>query len=350
MSERWHGFSIPLLWTSDWVKSVISLDSHIRVTDFYGTLETEPFRSGRIKYVRKHTTNEDPMGVVKTIHQLGRKFKYLLNAPMRFSGSLSPKQQHFLEWLRDGLQVDALVISSPELMKHCQQIVPELPVHISTIAGIRTPEELRPMLRFRPTLLVPHHDVPRNPKMLKSLQIFCNDNGLILELMVTESCLFQCDRREEHYLTISDGLGDSDFHAFCRQMRQKEPAELFAAASFIRPEDINLYVNHFQIHQFKITGRSRPEQHLLECCQAYFNERSPDNLVRLMGMDPRVQGEHWIRMSPLALQGMLEEILVNQKPNRETSLFWCKKALTEGLFEISPDQLAIHESIVYKES
>lgn len=342
-----HHFSFPIVWDLCWIEKILKKDSTFLITDFYGTLERDPFGSGRVKYFDSIPDEKQEL-IVQLIHQNGRKFRYLLNAPISEPIKWDSRHHNLLNWIRDTLKADALVITSPLLMKLCRQIVPELPIQISTIAGVKTPEDLKPFLEFQPESLVPHHDLPREPESLKNLHEYCMRFDITLELMVTESCLYKCSRRDEHYNSIVATKNDIEFHLFCQAARKSDPAKLFSSGSFIRPEDIDLYVEHFGIKKFKITGRSRPPSSLFNCCQAYLSGRSPENLIMLMGMDPRIQGEKWIRIAPEAFNGMLEEILINLKSNVEIAQLWYKNALAKNQFEIIDNRFSTNESFFHE--
>ena len=263
-------------------------------------------------------------------------FVYLLNAPFTFKTNKPvDKIKNYLNWVVDKLQADALMISSYPLMQYVRKIYPDIPIYISTIAGIKTAEQLEQYRNISPSRLVVHHDVNRNFDDLSELVQKARDWGIDVELMATESCLRGCPNRETHYKYLGEGNIDKPFHTTCNRQKITYPRE-FIKANIIRPEDMSFY-NAMGINLFKITGRSKPAAWLPEVTSAYLKRKYSKNLIRLLGIDPTLKAEEWIYINNQAMDGFLEGF-PRTGIEQEENLYcdkWISKLYAEENFRVN---------------
>src|SRR3989344_759364 len=142
-------------------------------------------------------------------------------------------------------------------------------------------------------------------RALEGLVQFGNKHGVEVEMMATESCLLHCSMRKAHYEYLAREIKDGPFHTTCNARKLTNPREFLLAGGVIRPEDMGLYVD-MGVKYFKLTGRSKPAEWLVEVANAYVNRGYDGNLIRLLGIDPGMKAEDWIYLSNNALDGFLE--------------------------------------------
>ena len=297
-------FTVPLYWDDDYLDRTFALDTAKCVTEFYGCLNTTPFRSGRILLDHQNIELDKACNLARRIHTSGRRLSYLLNVPFYSKGSVRD-EVNFLRFIRDDLECDAIVVADFTIATLARNIVPELALHISTVANVDTPEALIPWYKFTPQRIILPHDLPHKTEKLCSMLDSLYSARIEPEMMVTESCLFECPWRKAHYIALGKGEDDQSFHLLCRRRRLEDPIEVITSGSFIRPQDLHHYLR-LGICRFKISGRSKPKTWLLNTIAAYISSKYDGNLVDLMGMDPKDIPENWIELKSESLDGMLD--------------------------------------------
>lgn len=331
-----RNFSIPVRWDRGYIDEVLSFEqSHARISNFYGVVEHPVSRNGRVPLEHQRVAAESARELIAHIHARGRRFKYLLNAPDPLRPKVTEDDEvALIRFLAEELEVDDVVVSSPRLMRLVREAAPRLEIHVSTIAGVGNLEQLQPFLPMKPALVVPQHDVPKKPRALSALQAGCEEAGMAVEVMVTESCLFGCPWMKGHYQALSESMDDRDFHRKCRDERLANPAELLACGSFIRPEDVDHYVS-LGVRRFKISGRSKSAEWLLRAARAYLGGKYDGNLVDLMGMDPVARPETWMRVDSAALDGLIPALFSDpdQDPRALAEAYY-RRALAIGQIEL----------------
>lgn len=332
--------TIPCHWNREIVDRIVGKEANrgLRVGEVYGVLaDGGPVGHGRSRASVVSVDKETAKDFRHYLAEKGLKFTYLLNAPFSFNGGDEQKRQldFYLGWVLEELRPDALTITSHELMQRVRQIDPEIPIHISTIAGVRDAADLEKFMDIGPNRVVPHHDVGKDWEALKSLVRFGNQNGVEIEMMATESCLLHCSMRGAHYEHLARDTKDSPFHMTCNSRKLTTPREFLLAGGVIRPEDIGLY-EEMGVKYFKLTGRSKPAEWLVEVANAYVNRDYGGNLIRLLGIDPGMKAEDWIYISNRALGGFIEGFPMSSSYEEQSGYCddWITRLHGVGNFEL----------------
>lgn len=329
--------TIPCHWNKRVIDQILTQNGsavNIGVAEVYGVLaEGGPVGHGRSPDSVPKVTKQEVVNFRNYLKKAGLRFTYLLNAPFRFTGDLEQKRllDGYLEWILGKLKPDALMISSHELMRFVRSVDSEISIHISTIAGIKTVRDLRGYLDVRPDRVVPHHDIGKNWQDLRGLVSFGVQNGVRVELMVTESCLYKCSSRTAHYEHLAYGKKDTPFHLTCNARKLVYPSEFLLAGGVVRPEDISLF-EEMGVDCFKTTGRSKPAEWLPETVRAYQTRSYEGNLVRLLGIDPSLRAEDWFCIDNKGLDGFLDDFPSSQDDEikRKYCESWAIKLYQEG--------------------
>jgi collagenase-like PrtC family protease len=312
--------TIPCHWDIPIIDAIISggkcTDTAI-VREVYGVLaEGGPIGHGRSSNAVVSVDKNYAVQFRQYLREKGLRFVYLLNAPFIINTDIQQRMalEKYISWVLQDIKPDALMISSYELMRYVRSFSREIPIYISTIAGVKKPDDVKKVIDISPARVVPHHDLGRDWKALVTLTAFCNKEGIEIEIMATESCLFGCPKRQEHYEYLAGRTKDAPFHTECNSRKLTHPREFLLSGGVIRPEDVHIYED-IGIKYFKITGRSKPAKWLPEVVRAYQSRMYHGNLIRLLGIDPSLRAEEWIYISNEALSGFLEEML--EKENVE---------------------------------
>lgn len=306
--------TIPCHWDRAIINEIVSTRScndTIIVEEVYGVLaKGGPIGHGRSSNAVVSVDKSYVVRFRQYLRKKGIRFVYLLNAPFRISTDTEQRieLEKYVSWVLQEVKPDALMISSYELMEYIRSRDDEIPIYISTIAGVKNPDDVKKFLDISPARIVTHHDLGKDWKALVRLTVFCKKESIEIEIMVTESCLFGCPRRKEHYEYLAGKTKDAPFHTKCNSRKLMHPREFLLAGGVVRPEDLHIYED-IGIRYFKITGRSKPSMWLPEVVNAYRSRRYDGNLIRLLGIDPSLHAEDWIYICNPALSGFLKRLL-----------------------------------------
>lgn len=334
--------AIPCHWNRETIDQILDQNKDnqgVAVEEVYGVLaDGGPVGHGRAKESIVAVSRQETVDFVRYLHSRGLKFSYLLNAPFHFQENPEQRREldQYLGWILGELKPDALTISSHELMRYVRQFDPEINIHISTIAGIRDVDDLKGYLDVHPDKVVAHHDTGKEWDKLTKLVELGQKNGITIELMATESCLFRCPNREGHYEHLAKKNPDGQFHTSCNTKKFTRPYEFLMAGGVIRPEDLSFY-EAMGVNFFKLTGRSKPAKWLPETVEAYSQRSYQGNLIRLLGIDPSLRTEEWFYIENKALDGFLKDF--PQEGNQEEKTRYCEnwaaKLYLEGNLRVS---------------
>lgn len=339
---------IPCHWDREVIKSIKKQTEDkkdIIINEVYGSMANGIIPHGRSSKSVPKVTKKYIEDFILFLRKNDFSFVYLLNSPFHFeSNSQKNKVIKYLDWIVYTLKVNTVTISSYELMKFVRNRYPNLNIYISTIAGVSKADQLDKYINIRPSRVILHHDANRNFSDLKKIIEKTKNLNIETELMLTESCLRRCPNRKAHYEYFKkiNNKKDTGFHTSCNTLKFTYPRELLKA-NFIRPEDIKYYED-LGIHNFKITGRSKPAEWLPKVTNAYLNRIYNGNLIRLLGIDPSIKAEDFIEIKNKSLYGFLEKFPKNNNLNEEN--LYCDKWIIE-LFKNK--NFKIKDGTIYEE-
>ena len=331
--------AIPCHWDKDILREIVGqnlLGANAEITEIYGVLSKGPVGHGRASNTVPVVSRNDAENFRAYAGSLGLRFAYLLNAPFIFnSAEQMVDVEKYINWIVTIFKADSLVITSAELMRFVRRLHPDVPICISTIAGVLNAPQLEKFLEFNPARVVVHHDANRNFGELQRLIEKAKEWGVEVEIMATESCLRRCSQREAHYLHLGGGKADEVFHTICGEKRMIHPRELLKA-NVIRPEDMRVY-ERMGIGLFKITGRSKPAAWLPEVAKAYLKRSYNGNLMRLVGIDPSLMAEEWIFIDNKSLEGFLADFPQTGQEEDENDYCdkWIIRLYNDGKFRVN---------------
>ena len=335
-------FSIPCYFNIKALSSLLKcLEGHTAVgviDETYGCLSHSIIGHGR---------SSSAVAQVKTLDEVrsyrdfcknkGLRFNYLLNAPYSDSRVSEHEAVHHIGDILSVVEPDSVTISSLRIGRIVRHISSDIPITISTIAGIRRPEDLVPYLEIHPTTIVPHNDLGRTLDSLSELTQYAWSFHIEIRLLVNESCLFSCPTRQLHYEYLATGEKDDLFQRWCNQMKYGDPA-LLLESGWIRPEDVLWLSSNYQIRQFKISGRAKGAAWLPEVANAYVRGAYSGNLMRLLATTPPDAREPWADI--FIDNGSLQDFLPNlpsgaSGKRRSYCQEWARYLQEEGMMSMA---------------
>lgn len=315
--------------------------------EMYGAIPKAPIGHGRNPSVLNPFSKKNLYLCREKLKKNNINFAYILNAPFLAKELEENKKtiKDYLKWVLDKVNPDSLIISSLELMKIVREMS-DIPITISTIARIKNVDDIKKYLEIKPSKIVLQHDVNRNFKDLLKIVKFADENNVLVEVMLTESCRRRCPLMIKHYETVGKGCSDKIFHKQCNFKKINTPEE-FLLANFIRPEDVEMY-EKMGIHHFKITGRSKSPSWLPEVINAYRRRSFNGNLIRLLGIDPCLDAEEWIYISNSSLKGFLTSFpkIGGAHAEKRYCREWIKKLYLNGNFWVASMEYNVGKKIL----
>ncbi len=253
-----------------------------RIEGVYFPVPQEYFGSARVV---KAFTIDDAKKVIEFCNNNGFKSNMLLNSSCEGAEWYSPQtvsKTLFLVKKMKDLGLSEITITNPIYIQKIKKECPDLKVTASVISEIGSVQRARFFEELGADAFVPDRDINRNLELLKDIK---DATSMEMTLMVNEGCLFRCPVRNVHYNFIShwSKLNKEKYTDFptnyCIALRGQKPEELLKM-QFILPQHLRFYRKIAS--SFKIVGRTRALQEILQMTRAYLEETFQGNLLDIM--------------------------------------------------------------------
>ncbi len=335
-----NNFKVGVNFDEELLDSIIEINEKFKgtgstISELYGSIRQHANLAARPSFRLPDKKMSELESYVKKASNNGIRFNYTLNsiAPYESKKGLASRL-NFIEsvvnYLLD-IGVYRITIANPimlEIFKHLQKNVKvELSTiaHIDTITQIKYYHEEYGVDKICCNLLK-----NRDFNWLEKAAQYCNDNDIILELMVNEFCGVggktygtHCIYRDSCYIchATNHTLNDANLlweypMNFCTQSRNKNPAN-WLRMCWIRPDDIHYY-NEIGINNFKITGRTGTTNYIKKTLEAYMSQHFEGNLLSLWKplesiKDNELENIHSTYIDSQSLNGFIENWSCNRK-------------------------------------
>lgn len=244
---------------------------------FFGSAHSAASISG------KCCNREEVEAYVKKIHALGFKFNYTLNAAClgnkEYTTGGRQSLMENLAWICSFS--DAVTVAIPYLIEIIRKNF-SVEIVASTITDINSVKRARFFESLGTDRITLSYMINRNFKLLEAIR---SETSCKIEIMLNDSCLLHCPFRNYHYNLGSHAsqLEDNFYMDYpvakCLLERLKNPSE-YIRSPWIRPEDLKHYKNFTNV--FKIAGREKNSDWILNTVNAYTKETYAGNLLDLM--------------------------------------------------------------------
>jgi len=303
-------FSVP----TNWDPTLLDALRGLPISDVYGSLSQTPVGSGRPKLLLPEVDRARAREHVASARAQGIKFNYLLNAPCmgnrEFNKAFHGELLEHLQWI-DSLEVDAVTVSMPYLLRLIKRQFPRLRVKVSVIAQVDSVPKARAYQDLGADEINVDYMCNRDFRTLEALRrsLSCE-----LTLLCNDVCLFQCPYRQYHYnatghSTQPDGSGKGPYFDFsmvsCTIEKLRNPKQLIRSR-WIRPEDLPVY-EQLSFDKFKLSGRQMPTAWIVRLVNAYVAQSYSGNLGDLLsGSIPEPSGRVHYHIDNRQLDGFLD--------------------------------------------
>lgn len=273
-----------------------------RIVEFFGSDAEHADIAARPEWRLPSMSPEYFAEYIKKCKDIGVVFNYTMNSIQPYGSKVEMLKhkkeiQDFVLWL-EKVGVYRITIANPMMalfIREVSNIELELSCisHFDTVTQLKYYHEKLGINKFCCSILK-----NRNKTFLENAAKYCNENGLILELLTNEFCgvaevdndgrpyATHCVFRDSCYLCHATNKTKEESMCFnnypmqyCMSARNSTP-ESWLRMRWIRPEDQKLY-NSIGINYFKISGRTGSTEYLKEIIDAYMGESYDNNLLRL---------------------------------------------------------------------
>lgn len=259
----------------------------VRVTELYGSLPRSVIGVGRPARSLPTVERAGVEAHARDLQARGFHLTWLWNGSCSGNRELDPTQRARLldevAWVRD-LGTRSAVVASPYMMDLLRRHAPELRIHVSSVAAVKSTKEVAHYVRQGVARLILDPDTIRELRFLRAVRARWPE--LELEALVNHPCLLHCPYETYCYNSVSHGSADdgAPYEAWallrCNLDKLRDPAEL-VRGSWVRPQDTH-HLEAAGVDVLKIAGRGRSTDWLLATAGAYLSRRFDGNLMDLV--------------------------------------------------------------------
>lgn len=268
------------------------------INEVYGSTRDAAFMAARPEFRLPDIKNPELEFYVARCNELGIIFNYTLN-------TINPGSKRELEdWKKEAIQnyvdylwnigVKRVTIANPIIMEIVREVNKEIEIEVSTILHIDAVTQIKYLhdqYNIKKVCCGIHKN--RSVSFLKRAAEFCNDHGIIFEILVNEFCsnagkgyTTHCSYRDSCYIFHSTDVTADDAQSLngypmqhCIKARDTDPYN-WLRTRFVRPQDLELY-RSIGITQFKVSGRTGTTDYIIKVLEAYASEQFNGNLLEL---------------------------------------------------------------------
>lgn len=270
-----------------------------KVTEMYGSIREHADLAARPDFRLPDISENQLKEYVEKLSSIGVDFNYTLNSFFPYGskeGFVYYKSftKHIIEFL-ESIGVKRITVANPIMLEFVRNVLhSDIAIEVSTCMHIDTVTQIK-YLKDKYNIDKVCGNVLKNRDFdfLSMAAGYCNDNGIMYELMVNEFCgvggegyATHCIYRDSCYMCHATGKTVKDADAFdeypmklCTGSRNEDQAN-WLKMRFIRPEDL-VHYRGIGIHNFKITGRTASTDYITRVLRSYMAEDFDGGLLNL---------------------------------------------------------------------
>ena len=187
--------------------------------------------------------------------------------------------------VRNMLEFDChkYIVTSPLLIELIREYDPKAWFEMSTISRVTSVKEIQNLSSLGINSLCWDVMQNRNIPLIKQAVKFMSNQGIQLEMIANEFCVYMCEHRNTCYNLSSHNSKRDRFGGYpfsrCIERRMLYPQE-WIKARFILPTWLMEYYS-LGADQFKITGRTHSTDEVIRVLRHYMDLTNPDDLLDL---------------------------------------------------------------------
>jgi len=267
-----------------------------RIAMIYGRAE-DGYPQGRKTNKCKPIALEDIFKQVKAVRKMGIKFNYLINGTSHsnheFDSEYRLKIVNFVKNLANN-GVEIVTIGNPFLLEVIANEVPEIETFASVVLEVDCLSRLKAISKLGPKYVCLSKTLLKNFRALENIGKFCVAK-IEPTLLSNDPCLHHCVFTNYHNDILSHMTGENTYcSSYCRLHCTKSfvsTCRNFVSASFIRPEDLQVYFS-LGYRIFKLCDRKSSTEWIMRTVKAYAEGYYNGNLADIMSPWNRHTGSY----------------------------------------------------------
>lgn len=297
-----NNFKLGVNFDFDLLRDIIEMNNKSnenKITELYGSDAAHSDLAARPKFRLPDITSKELKEYVKIAKENGIDFNYTMNSFFPYMSKEELKKNidtivDFICYL-ESIGVYRITVANPIMLEIIRKYAKSnIEIEISTCAHIDTVSQIRYYHEvYGVNKVCGNLNKNRDFDFLEHAADYCNDNGIIYELMANEFCgvggegyATHCIYRDSCYMchasnsTYEDTLSFGNYPMeFCTASRNMDKVN-WLRLKWIRPEDLKFY-NDIGLYHFKITGRTGSSEYIKKTIGSYLNESFDGNLLSL---------------------------------------------------------------------
>lgn len=270
-----------------------------KITELYGSTAEWSSLAARPTFRLPDIDSKTLELYVKKAKDYNIDFNYTLNSFVPFGSKVEmcnnlSKIVDYVKLL-ESIGVYRLTIANPIMLEVIRKYAKsDIEIEISTCAHIDAVSQIKYYHeKYGVNKVCGNLNKNRDFNFLKVASQYCNDNGIIYELMANEFCgvggsnySTHCVYRDSCYACHATNETYEDTMLFdnypmnlCTASRNENPAN-WLRLRWIRPEDI-VYYNKIGLENFKITGRTGSTEYIIKTISSYMDGKFDGNIIEL---------------------------------------------------------------------
>lgn len=257
----------------------------------YGSQTETLTGHGRASFILPKVDDERLKQHINVLHSYKIKFLYTMNTANLHGKEYDEKFHEELKKEIDKLVnfgVDGFIVALPFLIYFIKNEYPDIEVSASSFARITHIRKVEEYLKMGVNTIIMDEDTNRNFTLLEQASKLTKKYNADIEIITNNTCLWGCPYKLTHdqvtsYTSAKDGVKGIWYEypvLFCATEVRNDFSNIIRMR-WIRPEDLHYYED-IGIDRFKIAGRNKKTDWLVNVVKAYSDREYKGNLLDIL--------------------------------------------------------------------
>lgn len=285
---------VPLIYEKKYLDELITIndsysDNSCYIYETYGSLREDIIGNLRPSCNIKDINISKLKDYISVLHTNNIKFDYVINStlcPMPIEPNVSTEDiLNFINELID-IGTDSFTATNPYIILMIKSNFPSVKVNASICNEISSIHQIKEFDAIGTDCIILDRDINRKFHLIKKLRESTKKD---LKVLCNSPCIYQCINVQYHanhssFLSVKH-LNNSHFELpycsyYCSYKQFSNPVECIKS-QWIRPEDLKCY-NKLGINYFKLDGRDKSSEYMIEVIKAYICMKYDGNFFHLL--------------------------------------------------------------------
>ena len=285
---------VPLIYEKNYLEELIALndscsDNSCCIYETYGSLREDIIGNLRPSCNIKDINISKLKDYISVLHRNNIKFDYVINStlsPMPIEPEVSTED--ILDFVNELISIgtDSFTVTNPYILMMIKNNFPTVKVNASVCNEISSIHQIKEFDAIGADCIILDRDINRKFRLIKKMR---ESTKKELKVLCNSPCIYQCINVQYHanhssFLSVQH-LNKNNFELpycsyYCSYKQFSNPVECIKP-QWIRPEDLQYY-NELGISYFKLDGRDKPSEYMIEVVKAYLCMKYDGNFFHLL--------------------------------------------------------------------